>query len=113
MDNINHPSHYQTKSGLEVIDVIEAFELNFLLANSIKYILRSGKKGDRIEDLKKAVWYLQREIQKEDKKKQIFGCRGEGCLNNFERENLGDYFDYPLCESCEKNGNKLTYIEEK
>lgn len=62
-DPINHPSHYQSKSGIEVIDVIEAFDLGFHSGNAIKYILRAGKKGDRIEDLRKAQWYLDREIQ--------------------------------------------------
>jgi len=61
-ENIDHPSHYQGV-GLECIDVIEAFELGFNLGNCIKYTLRAGKKGDRIEDLRKAKWYLQREIQ--------------------------------------------------
>ncbi len=58
--NINHPSHYQGKK-FEVIDIIEDFELGFNLGNSIKYILRSGKKGCHIEDLKKSIWYLERE----------------------------------------------------
>lgn len=61
-DPVNNPAHYQTKNGLETIDVIEAFELNFHLGNAVKYILRAGKKGNRTEDLRKAVWYLQREI---------------------------------------------------
>lgn len=63
MDNINHPEHYQGK-GLECIDVIEAFDLGFSLGNAVKYILRAGKKGDRLEDLRKAIWYLQREINR-------------------------------------------------
>lgn len=54
MDNINHPAHYKGK-GLESIQVIEAFDLGFHLGNAIKYILRAGKKGDRKEDLQKAV----------------------------------------------------------
>lgn len=61
-DVVNHPSHYQTAAGLETIDVIEAFELNFNLGNAVKYLLRAGKKGDRLEDLKKAAWYIAREI---------------------------------------------------
>ena len=61
-DNVNHPMHYQGK-GLESIEVIEAFELNFCLGNAIKYILRAGKKGDKGEDLKKAIWYINREIE--------------------------------------------------
>ncbi len=56
-----HPSHYQ-QGGLEVIQVIEAFTLNYNLGNVCKYVLRAGKKNDRLEDLKKAMWYLEREI---------------------------------------------------
>ena len=64
-DPVNHPDHYKS-GGLEVIDVIESFSLNFRLGNTVKYILRAGKKNPekRIEDLKKAAWYLQREIEK-------------------------------------------------
>lgn len=62
-DMVNQPPHY-ISNKMECIDVIEAFELNFLLGNAIKYILRSEKKGNKIEDLKKAIWYLKREIEK-------------------------------------------------
>lgn len=58
---VNHPDHYQG-NGIEVIDVIEAFNLGFNLGNAIKYILRAGKKGDRAEDLNKALWYVRREL---------------------------------------------------
>lgn len=65
-DAVNHPSHYQGKNGLESIDVIEAFALNFNLGNAVKYILRAGKKTqDPTEDLRKASWYLQRAIDKQ------------------------------------------------
>ena len=59
---VDHPSHYQTSSGIEVIDVIEAFNLNFRLGNCAKYILRAGHNDDILQDLKKAKWYLEREI---------------------------------------------------
>lgn len=62
-ETVNHPEHYQSESGMEVIDVIEAFDLNFNLGNAIKYILRAGKKDDECEDLKKALWYLKREVK--------------------------------------------------
>lgn len=62
-DNVNHPAHYKA-GGLEAIDVIEAFGLAFHLGNAVKYLLRAGRKGDRIEDLKKARWYLDREIER-------------------------------------------------
>ena len=60
-DNINSPKHY-TKGKYEVIDVIEDWDLNFRLANTIKYVARHKHKGKPLEDLKKALWYLQREI---------------------------------------------------
>lgn len=59
---INHPQHYQGQK-FEVIEIIEDFNLNFCIGNAIKYILRAGKKGDRVQDLHKAMWYLRREIE--------------------------------------------------
>ena len=67
MDYINHPQHYND-GKIEVIDYIEDKNFNFNLGNAIKYISRAGKKGDKIEDLKKAIWYLEREIKKESGK---------------------------------------------
>ena len=64
---VNHPSHYQSKSGIEVIDVIEAFDLGFNLGNVVKYILRCGKKDSDIQELKKAKWYLEREISNRER----------------------------------------------
>lgn len=61
IDMVNQPPHY-TKGGIETIDFIEAKDLNYNLGNVIKYVSRSGLKGTRIEDLKKAKWYLEREI---------------------------------------------------
>ena len=58
---VNHPAHYQA-GGLEAITVIEAFGLGFCLGNTVKYILRAGRKGAALEDLQKARWYLDREI---------------------------------------------------
>lgn len=60
-DMVNHPKHYTSHpSGVEVIEITE--HMNFCLGNAIKYILRSDLKGKQIEDLKKAVWYINREI---------------------------------------------------
>lgn len=58
---VNHPSHYN-KGKIEVIDFIEDQGLSFHLGNVIKYIARAGSKGDKLEDLKKAQWYLDRYI---------------------------------------------------
>ena len=63
-EKVNHPSHYQG-AGIEVIDVIESFNLGFCLGNAVKYILRAGKKEqDFVTDLRKARWYLDRMIEK-------------------------------------------------
>lgn len=58
---IDHPSHYN-RGKIEVIDFIEDQGLSFHLGNVIKYITRAGSKGDKLEDLKKARWYLDRYI---------------------------------------------------
>jgi hypothetical protein len=61
-DAIN-PSHYKSHpSGVQCIDVTE--HMNFCLGNAMKYIWRAGLKGDAIEDLNKARWYLDREIER-------------------------------------------------
>ena len=61
-DVINHPSHY-TRGKIEVIDFIEDQQLPYHLGNVIKYVARAGYKGDKLEDLKKARWYLDRYIK--------------------------------------------------
>jgi prolyl-tRNA editing enzyme YbaK/EbsC (Cys-tRNA(Pro) deacylase) len=60
-DNVNHPSHYKM-GGIETIDFIEAKNLSYNLGNVVKYITRADYKGNKIEDLKKAQWYLNREV---------------------------------------------------
>ena len=64
-NKINHPKHYNS-GKFEVIDVIEDWKLNFHLGNAVKYIARAGKKpgSDFKEDLEKAIWYLQRELDR-------------------------------------------------
>lgn len=60
---VNHPAHYNAHpSGVECIDVVEHF--NFNVGNAVKYLWRAGLKGDVQEDLKKAAWYIDREIQR-------------------------------------------------
>lgn len=61
-EKINHPSHYGGDTTYEAIKVIEAWGLGFCLGNAVKYICRAGKKGEALEDLKKARWYLERAI---------------------------------------------------
>jgi hypothetical protein len=65
-DPVNHPSHYTSHpSGIECIQITE--HMGFNLGNAIKYVWRADLKGDSIEDLKKARWYIDREIQKREK----------------------------------------------
>jgi len=72
-DNINHPTYYGGDTTYEAIKVIEAWKLGFCLGNTVKYIARSGKKNSEtiIEDLKKAKWYLEREITNRESDLQI------------------------------------------
>lgn len=60
-DPVNHPSHY-TFGSIEVIEVIEDWDLDYHLGNAVKYIARSPHKGNALEDLQKARWYLDRAI---------------------------------------------------
>lgn len=62
-ETVNHPEHYGgADNTYEAIKVIEAWSLGFCLGNAVKYICRADKKNNRLEDLKKARWYLDREI---------------------------------------------------
>jgi len=62
---VDHPHHYGGEDNqYEAIKVIEAWELGFNLGNTLKYISRAGKKINTLEDLEKASWYINREINK-------------------------------------------------
>jgi hypothetical protein len=64
MNKVDHPDHYGGKDNpYEAIRVIEAWDLNFHLGNVVKYISRAGKKGEGLEDLEKALWYLNRHVE--------------------------------------------------
>ena len=68
-DPVNHPAHYKV-GGIETIDFIEAKKLNYNIGNVVKYLTRADHKGNRLQDLRKAQWYLEREIwNAEDNKK--------------------------------------------
>ena len=82
------PDYYKS-GGMEVFEVIDAFNLDFNLGNAFKYIARAGKKGDKAEDLRKAVTYLNREIKKWEK--ENIGTIGrpdafEAAVRDCERE---------------------------
>ena len=61
MSNVDHPDHYN-QGEIECIDVIKQLNLSFCLGNALKYIWRCKDKGRMIEDLNKAIWYIDREI---------------------------------------------------
>lgn len=63
IETVNHPNHYNI-GKIEAIDFIEDWGLNFSLGNAIKYIVRAPYKGNQVEDLEKAIWYLNRELER-------------------------------------------------
>ena len=65
---VNHPNHYGGENNqYEAIKVLEAGDLDFHLGNTVKYISRAGKKDKELQDLKKALWYLERKIKNLEK----------------------------------------------
>jgi hypothetical protein len=99
---INHPQHYQGNK-FEVIDIIEDYDLGFNLGNAVKYILRCEKKGNKKQDLEKAIWYIQREIKNNENKCPVCGKR-------LENENM------QVCKECEKDirwGASISEYAEK
>lgn len=64
-DSVNHPSHYNA-GKIEVIEAIEDWKLNYHRGNAVKYVARAGKKNPdkEVEDLQKAIWYLNRDIER-------------------------------------------------
>jgi hypothetical protein len=84
METVNHPNHYKGKDNpYEAIKVIDAWHLGFCLGNAIKYIARAGYKEDRIEDLQKAIWYLQHEIDKNTVTDSIDDLRSDNKSRTF------------------------------
>ena len=62
-NTVHHPAHYNAGS-IEVIEAIEAWNLGFNLGNVVKYVVRADHKGSAVEDLRKALWYIQRELDR-------------------------------------------------
>ena len=81
-EQVNHPSYYN--QGIEPIEVIESWDLNFNLGNVIKYTLRAPYKENMIQDLEKAKWYLEREIIRLKKEETKAALRGENLKNKGE-----------------------------
>ena len=107
-ENVNHPSHYNV-GKIEVIDAIEDWGLNFSLGNAVKYIARADHKDKPVEDLEKARWYIEREIERRkqnDSDVMLFKFNGDKCYlvrdgNKFTLDECG----YIICDVCEHYGN--------
>ena len=63
-ESVNHPAHYIAGRKYEPLDVIEDWKLDYHTGNALKYISRAGRKGSEVEDLRKAIFYLERKINK-------------------------------------------------
>jgi Protein of unknwon function (DUF3310) len=73
-DSVDHPTHYNANpSGVECITVVE--HMTFNVGNAVKYLWRAGLKGAALEDLRKAAWYIAREIAKLEKEAGNAGLR--------------------------------------
>lgn len=68
----NTPLHYDNKKDYDLIDVAKGYNLNFFRFNVLKYICRAGKKDDELKDMRKALDYLQREINYLEEEKRLF-----------------------------------------
>lgn len=78
-DMVNHPPHYRAGDTYETIRVIEAWKLNYNLGNTVKYISRADAKGDYVENLEKARWYLNREIDSLKISKALYDRNAAWC----------------------------------
>ncbi len=128
-ETVNHPAHYNV-GKIEVIDAIESWDLNFSLGNAVKYIARADHKGKPIEDLRKALWYIEREIARRTNHEAdviLFKFRGEECrlFRDGDRYALNECSchicdvctfadresdEYP-CSVCCHNGGEREYFE--
>ena len=84
-DNVNKPSHYTEGRKLETIEVIEDWNMNFRLGNALKYISRTGRKdpAKAVEDLRKAVWYIEREISSLEGEQTPYSVTYEDVLQDY------------------------------
>jgi TPR repeat protein len=114
-DPVNHPAHYLThRSGIECIQITE--HLNFCLGNALKYIWRADEKGDAINDLAKAAWYIDREITRRKALADIENARLIGVIADcLEKDMLpktaSSTSAIPQTNLIEKTGNTLAYAQ--
>jgi TPR repeat protein len=105
-DPVNHPAHYLThRSGIECITITE--HLNFCLGNAMKYIWRADEKGDAINDLSKAIWYIEREITRRKALADIENARLIGVIADCLEKDLVT----KSASSPNLTGNTLAYAQ--
>jgi len=105
-DPVNHPAHYLThRSGVECITITE--HLNFCLGNALKYIWRADAKGDAINDLAKAAWYIEREITRRKALADIENARLLGEISDCLEKDLVTKSD----SSPNLTGTTLAYAQ--
>lgn len=102
---VNHPAHYGGDTTYEAIKVITAWKLSFCLGNTVKYICRAGKKEpDALTDLRKALWYLNYEINRlENGPIEKFLVRCIDCMNHYECSDPND--NGKNCPICRNSSN--------
>jgi hypothetical protein len=88
-DAVDHPPHYNAHPACEAIELCE--ELSFNLGNAVKYLWRAGQKGDRRQDLEKAIWYLEREKGRNSQSIKDGELVGERIEDQRERRSLDSY----------------------
>jgi hypothetical protein len=108
-DLINHPPHYN-QGKIEVIDAIEDWGLDFHEANIVKYIARAKHKGDELENLQKALWYLNRLVQKKNEvpkpenkpeRREHTYCECDDSWVVVSAQDKSPHINY-ICVRCEK-----------
>ena len=98
-DEVNSPAHYTAYEGLEVIQLTE--QMNFNRGNAVKYIARAGLKSysTEIQDLKKALWYIQREINRVETKRRTAG--ENAALDALRKKLMSPTDDLEECDECD------------
>ena len=98
-DEVNHPAHYTAYEGFEVIQLTE--QMNFNRGNAVKYIARAGLKSydTEILDLKKALWYIQREINRLETKRR--GAADKEALDSLRAKLMASTDELEECDECE------------
>lgn len=98
-DQVNHPAHYTAYEGLEVIQLTE--QMNFNRGNAVKYIARAGLKSfaTEVQDLKKALWYIQREIDRMEAKLRT--AKENEALDSLRAKLMPPTDELEECDECD------------